>query len=302
MNNKKFIYMLVLIFCFFVYIRSANATNINQENSNVYFVATARTVYMEREDMTELWKSLENAVTNVDNCLKKELNVDEQGLTDEGYHFTFVCTSSSYITKLKKLKEVSADILNKNKNYTIPYFNNWENRFEANDEYWTHILGYIETYYNDYKKNGAAIYEYGIKNDIIDDNQLQTIKGLHSTIIKNNNTFLSMKNTIRPTSDDEGTAIIAPPPLACEHLGTQTIELIQKAFTVIKIFVPLLLILLGSFDLANAVLAGSNEEIKKVQKTLMQRILAGIAIYFVPALLNLILGFLGITDATCSIS
>ena len=89
---------------------------------------------------------------------------------------------------------------------------------------------------------------------------------------------------------------------ACEYLGANTIALIQDVFNIIKLLVPALLILLGSFDLAKAVLAGNQDDMKKAQKYFIQRLIAGIAIYFIPMLLNLILSFIGITDATCSIA
>lgn len=88
---------------------------------------------------------------------------------------------------------------------------------------------------------------------------------------------------------------------ACEYLGVETVALIQKVFSIIKIFVPILLILLGSVDLSRAVLAGDEKDMKMAQKSLLQRFLAGVGIYFLPAILNLVLKLAGITGGTCNI-
>lgn len=88
---------------------------------------------------------------------------------------------------------------------------------------------------------------------------------------------------------------------ACEYLGEETIKLIQETFNIIKLLVPALLILLGSFDMGRAVLAGGEEDIKKAQKSLMQRLLASIGIFLMPPILNLILNLAGLTGGTCTI-
>ena len=55
-----------------------------------------------------------------------------------------------------------------------------------------------------------------------------------------------------------------------------------------KILIPIVLIVLGSIDVGKAVIASKDDEIKKSAKTLVIRVIAGIIIFFIPTLLNLV--------------
>ncbi|MBE6154486.1 MAG: hypothetical protein E7163_02795 [Firmicutes bacterium] len=59
---------------------------------------------------------------------------------------------------------------------------------------------------------------------------------------------------------------------------------------IIKILIPILLIIFGSVDFAKAVLAGKDDAIKKSAKTLALRAVAGIIIFFIPTILNAVVG------------
>lgn len=59
-------------------------------------------------------------------------------------------------------------------------------------------------------------------------------------------------------------------------------------FFVIKILVPVILIVFGTIDLSKAVIASKDDEIKKSVKTLLIRVVAGIIIFFLPTILNMI--------------
>lgn len=56
----------------------------------------------------------------------------------------------------------------------------------------------------------------------------------------------------------------------------------------IKILVPVIIIVLGSMDLGKAVVAQSEDDIKKSTKLLFTRIAAGIIIFFIPTVVNVI--------------
>ena len=56
-----------------------------------------------------------------------------------------------------------------------------------------------------------------------------------------------------------------------------------------KIIVPILVIILGTLDLAKAVVASKEDEMKKAQKTFIKRIMIGIIIFFVPTIMNVIM-------------
>lgn len=58
---------------------------------------------------------------------------------------------------------------------------------------------------------------------------------------------------------------------------------------VIKLFVPILIIAVGTFDLYKAVTGGSQEAMTKQAKKLGYRVLLGILIFFIPTIVNAIL-------------
>ena len=67
-------------------------------------------------------------------------------------------------------------------------------------------------------------------------------------------------------------------------------------FWIAKILVPIVLIALGCIDLGKAVIASKDDEIKKSVKTLVIRIVAGIIIFFVPTLINLVVNLINGSD------
>ena len=63
----------------------------------------------------------------------------------------------------------------------------------------------------------------------------------------------------------------------------------------IKIVVPILLIIFGMLDLAKAVIASKEDEIKKAQMTFVKRLIAAVIVFFiiylVQLVVNLVAGF-----------
>lgn len=70
-------------------------------------------------------------------------------------------------------------------------------------------------------------------------------------------------------------------------------ELIQRIFSIICIAVPIILIVLGSVDFANAVLSSDQEAMQKAVKRFTTRCIVAVAIFFLPMLVNLIFSFPG---------
>ncbi|HOP65472.1 MAG TPA: hypothetical protein PLX66_00380 [Bacilli bacterium] len=62
---------------------------------------------------------------------------------------------------------------------------------------------------------------------------------------------------------------------------------------VFKIAIPILLIVLGSIDLGKAVVAQSEDEIKKATGMLGKRALFGIVIFFIPTIIGLVFNLVG---------
>lgn len=65
--------------------------------------------------------------------------------------------------------------------------------------------------------------------------------------------------------------------------------LINQVLTYVRIIVPILIILLGTLDFAKAVLAGKEDNMKKAQSDFVKRIIAGIAVFFVPTIVDIIM-------------
>ena len=68
------------------------------------------------------------------------------------------------------------------------------------------------------------------------------------------------------------------------------ISLIKKIITIVEIGIPIILILLGVFDLGKAVTAAKEDEIKSAQKLLFKRVIYAVAIFFVVLLVRVIFG------------
>ena len=66
-------------------------------------------------------------------------------------------------------------------------------------------------------------------------------------------------------------------------------SLLNTAMLYVRIIVPILIILLGSVDLAKAVIAGKEDNMKKAQMDFAKRILIGVAVFFVPTLVDIIM-------------
>ena len=73
-------------------------------------------------------------------------------------------------------------------------------------------------------------------------------------------------------------------------------EITNTLVTLIKIGVPLLLILFGMLDLGKAVMAQKDDEIKKGQKTLITRCIAGVIVFFVVVVVQLLVGVVAGND------
>ena len=65
--------------------------------------------------------------------------------------------------------------------------------------------------------------------------------------------------------------------------------IINEILTYVRIIVPMLLIILGTIDLAKAMTASKEDEIKKARDTFVKRIIIGVVVFFVPAIVNVIM-------------
>ena len=68
--------------------------------------------------------------------------------------------------------------------------------------------------------------------------------------------------------------------------------LISTIITIVQIAVPILLIVFGMLDLAKAVIAAKEDEIKKGQQTFIKRLIAGAIVFFVILIVQTLVRFL----------
>ena len=75
-------------------------------------------------------------------------------------------------------------------------------------------------------------------------------------------------------------------------------KFIGEVVYVIKIFIPAIIILLGTLDLGKAVLAGDEKSIKEAQKTFIKRLIYGIAVFFIATIVKAVFGLAGVDTTT----
>ncbi|MDE6284888.1 MAG: hypothetical protein K2M17_04010 [Bacilli bacterium] len=62
---------------------------------------------------------------------------------------------------------------------------------------------------------------------------------------------------------------------------------------ILKILVPIIIILLGIVEFGKATVSSDDKAIKKTLATMIKKIVVGIAIFFVPTIINLIFSLIG---------
>lgn len=65
--------------------------------------------------------------------------------------------------------------------------------------------------------------------------------------------------------------------------------IVNEVLGYVRVAVPILIILLGSIDLAKATVAGKEDEMKKAQKDFVIRMIAGVAVFFAPQIVAIIM-------------
>lgn len=78
----------------------------------------------------------------------------------------------------------------------------------------------------------------------------------------------------------------------CEELAP-VIGIVKGVITLIQWGVPILLIVFGTLDLAKAVIAGKEDEMKKAQSTLIRRVIYAVAVFLVVQIAIFATGLVG---------
>lgn len=65
--------------------------------------------------------------------------------------------------------------------------------------------------------------------------------------------------------------------------------MIHSVLQYVRIIVPILVILLGTIDFAKAVIAGKEDQMRKAQMDFVKRIIIGVAVFFVPLIVDIVM-------------
>ena len=79
---------------------------------------------------------------------------------------------------------------------------------------------------------------------------------------------------------------------SCGGLG-DIIGVIKGVFDIIKIIVPIILLIMGAIDLAKAVLASDDKEIKAATSKLTKRAIAAVAVFFSVTIVEVVMTLVG---------
>lgn len=79
--------------------------------------------------------------------------------------------------------------------------------------------------------------------------------------------------------------------------GAPIMQFVGYVMLGFKIIIPLLLLVLGSFELGKAIVSQKDDEIKGATTKLVKKLVAGIIIFFIPTLIGLVFGLVsGFSD------
>ena len=87
----------------------------------------------------------------------------------------------------------------------------------------------------------------------------------------------------------------------CDYLGKETTAVLKDVYTAIRIAVPALTIILCAVDMLKAIIAQDDKEMQSALHRSLKRIIIGLAIFFIPTILDVILDLVGIANGTCNI-
>ena len=107
--------------------------------------------------------------------------------------------------------------------------------------------------------------------------------------------FVSFSNVLAYVEEDGGgnSANTAVTTSGCSiDIPSEITNITSTVVNLIKIVVPIILIILGMLDMGKAVASQKEDEIKKGQKTLMSRCIAAGIVFFVVAIVQLLINII----------
>lgn len=69
------------------------------------------------------------------------------------------------------------------------------------------------------------------------------------------------------------------------------VGLAKMVIKVLQLVIPIGLIIMGTIDMAKAVIAGDEKKMKEAQKPFIKRIIAAVIVFLIPIIVNMVLSF-----------
>lgn len=88
--------------------------------------------------------------------------------------------------------------------------------------------------------------------------------------------------------------------LGCVDQEEDLAWLLQKILNYMKILGPTIAIVFGTLDFTKAIVASDEEKMKKAQSSFVKRLIAALLLFFVPIIVELLLGIFGITGISAT--
>ena len=85
---------------------------------------------------------------------------------------------------------------------------------------------------------------------------------------------------------------------SCQDIPSNLVGLIQLVYKAIQIGVPIILIIVGMFDMGKAITQQKEDEIKKAQSLLVKKAVAAALVFLMFSLVNLVVTIVNIDSAS----
>lgn len=78
----------------------------------------------------------------------------------------------------------------------------------------------------------------------------------------------------------------------CQGLSP-LLQLIGQALNLFKLFLPLVLVVLGIFDIGKAIISSKSEDVKKNMKNFLKKVVVCVVVFFIPTICLVVFSFVG---------
>lgn len=83
--------------------------------------------------------------------------------------------------------------------------------------------------------------------------------------------------------------------MQCTYLNP-IISIIKTVLNIVRWAIPIILIVIGTFDMMKAVIASKEDEIKAAQKLLIKRVIYAVIIFLIPTIVYFVFNIVSSTD------